>query len=61
MNKNKKDYLYNPKPFRRVRDPACPPPPTPWPDSPPVKTGNAGFIIGLMVGFMLGFILAKWL
>ncbi|WP_421274085.1 hypothetical protein [Aeromonas taiwanensis] len=57
MNKNKRDYIYNPKPFRRVRN--APPPPAPWPDSPPVKTGNAGFVVGVMLGFMVGFILAK--
>ncbi|MGY3868139.1 hypothetical protein ACW5W4_01085 [Aeromonas crassostreae] len=57
MNKDKKDYIYNPKPFRRPRNVVSPR--TPWPEIPPVKIGNAGFIFGLMIGLMVGFILAK--
>ncbi|WAF62142.1 hypothetical protein NRL09_10590 [Aeromonas caviae] len=57
MNKNKKDYIYNPKLFRRPRDPSSSP--TPLPLTPSVKPGNAAFLVGLMLGFMAGFILAK--
>lgn len=57
MNKNKKDYIYNPKPFRRPRGPSSSP--TQLPLTPSVKPGNAAFLVGLMLGFMAGFILAK--
>lgn len=57
MNKSKKDYIYNPKPFRRPRGPSSSP--TPLPLTPSVKPGNAAFLVGLMLGFMAGFILAK--
>lgn len=57
MNKNKKDYIYNPKPFRQPRDASFPP--TPIAPSSSVKLGNAAFLVGLMLGFMAGFILAK--
>lgn len=57
MNKNKKDYIYNPKLFRRLRGPSSSP--TPLPLTPSVKPGNAAFLVGLMLGFMAGFILAK--
>lgn len=59
MNKDKKDYIYNPKPFRRPRNSASPLPPTPWPDTSSAKASHSGFIFGLMIGFMVGFILAK--
>lgn len=59
MSNNKKDYLYNPKPFRRSRDASSSS--APMLHTPPVKMGNAAFLVGLMLGFMLGFILAKWL
>ena len=55
MNKNKKDYIYNPKLFRRPRGSS----PTPLSLTPSVKPGNADFLVGLMLGFMAGFILAK--
>lgn len=57
MNKNKKDYIYNPKPFRRPRYASFSS--TPLPLTPSVKPGNAAFLVGLMLGFMAGFILAK--
>ncbi|BBT21473.1 hypothetical protein ACK3ZE_04380 [Aeromonas caviae] len=57
MNKNKKDYIYNPKLFRRPRGSSSSP--TPLPLTPSVKPGNAAFLVGLMLGFMAGFILAK--
>ncbi|MNH12175.1 hypothetical protein D3C81_2019420 [compost metagenome] len=57
MNKSKKDYIYNPKPFRRPRDPSSSL--TPITPAPSVKPGNAAFLVGLMLGFMAGFILAK--
>ncbi|WP_461607179.1 hypothetical protein [Aeromonas rivipollensis] len=57
MNKSKKDYIYNPKPFRRPRGPSFSS--TPLPLTPSVKPGNAAFLVGLMLGFMVGFILAK--
>ena len=57
MNKNKKDYIYNPKPFRRPRDASSSP--IPIVPAPSVKPGNAAFLVGLMLGFMAGFILAK--
>lgn len=57
MNKNKKDVIYNPKPFRQFRHASSSP--TPIAPAPSVKPGNAAFLVGLMLGFMAGFILAK--
>lgn len=57
MNKNKKDYIYNPKSFRQPRDSSSSP--TSITPAPTVKPGNAAFLVGLMLGFMAGFILAK--
>lgn len=57
MNDNKKDYIYNPKLFRRPRGPSSSP--TPHHLTQSVKPGNAAFLVGLMLGFMAGFILAK--
>ncbi len=42
MNKNKKDYIYNPKLFRRPRGPSSSP--TPHHLTQSVKPGNAAFL-----------------
>lgn len=52
MNKDKKDYIYNPKPFRRPRDPVR---------QDHYRSRNDGFIPGLVIGVVLGLIIANWL
>lgn len=54
MNKNRKDYFYTPKPFRRPRDSVAP-------IRTPDNTGNGGFLLGLVVGLVLGIALATFL
>lgn len=51
MNRNRKDYIYNPKQYRAQK---------PGQGKEP-RQGNAGFVTGVAVGIVIGLILAKWL